>query len=374
MAEEDVMKLHQSMSHGGSVTDLARPLTTSAATGTLAPHVSVTEIRQLQSGEGPVVALGHYNSDTASVLTYATQKGGIHGWDLRAVGDAFKYNIRPELGHPTSMTMSPDRNWICVGTSRGYISLWDIRYNLVSKLWRHSSHGPINRMACRKALPKASLSSPGAVQMPACEGAYLFVAAGRNEASVFGIPEGGECMRCFRSIPMLESRNQLAGLPHLTEVSLPRHPHAPIVSAWDNTRSSVGGGASNTSVRAIMGRITASGSSYLVTAGTDKVIRYWDFSTPQKCFAVSGLQPAQPKPTFETPSVDGLYGKLFLSYDSAIPSQDSILQAHLPLREGRGPLQPTSGFRDSITDLKSIDIPMRIMISASKDGEIKLWR
>jgi phosphoinositide-3-kinase regulatory subunit 4 len=376
LAEEDKIKLHQSMVHGGSISDFSKPLATAAATGTLAPQVGVTEIRQLQVDEGPVVAIGHYNGDTASVLTYVTQKGGIHGWDLRAVGDAFKYNLRPELGHPTSITLAPDRNWICVGTSRGYISLWDIRYNLMSKLWRHSSNGPIHRLACRKALPKASLSSPGAVQLPACEGAYLFVAAGKNEASVFGIPEGGECMRCFRSIPMLESRNPLAQLPQLNEVHLPRHPHAPIVSAWEanHGRNCVTTNATDPSIRAIMGRITASGSSYLVTAGTDKLIRYWDFSTPQKCFAVSGLQAGQPKPTFETPSADGLYGKLFLSYDSPATSQDSILQAHLPLREGRGPQQSNSVFRDSITDLKSIDIPMRMMISASKDGEIKLWR
>jgi WD40 repeat protein len=56
------------------------------------------------------------------------------------------------------------------------------------------------------------------------------------------------------------------------------------------------------SIRALMGRISNSNSSavsYLITGGTDKQIRYWDFSSPGKCFTMSGLAPAQPKPLYE---------------------------------------------------------------------------
>src|SRR3546814_15455976 len=57
------------------------------------------------------------------------------------------------------------------------------------------------------------------------------------------------------------------------------------------------------SVRAIMGRITSSGSSYLVTAGTDKNIRFWDFHNTSKCYTISGLLPGKPKHAFHTPRV-----------------------------------------------------------------------
>jgi hypothetical protein len=190
--------------------------------------------------------------------------------------------------------------------------------------------------------------------------------SGLNEAAVFGLPEAGECLKCFRSIPMSMSREPLAPLPQLIEVDLPRHPAAPILSALQDKNFGVNSYSNinryeDLSVRAIMGRISLTGTSYLVTAGTDKIIRYWDFSAPAKCFAVCGLQPAQPKPTFETPtptsttieksadgtSTVGFYGKLFLSYDSAVPSQDTILQAHLPLREGRGPIPPSNGCKVS---------------------------
>lgn len=49
------------------------------------------------------------------------------------------------------MTTSPDRNWVCLGTSKGFISLFDIRYQMPCKLWRHSAHSAIHRLACCKA-------------------------------------------------------------------------------------------------------------------------------------------------------------------------------------------------------------------------------
>lgn len=145
------------------------------------------------STEGAVTSVQHFNNDVASVVTYATQKGGIHGWDLRAANEAFHLPIRPELGYTTSMTIAPDRNWIAVGSSKGYISLFDIRFNACSKLYRHSSESAIHRLACCKNLGGGGAGGVygGGVNigngsaMPNTEGAYLFVASGNNEAAVW---------------------------------------------------------------------------------------------------------------------------------------------------------------------------------------------
>lgn len=350
----------------------------SLATGNarLAGRVSVAEVRALHDNEGPVVAVNHFNGDICSVLTYITQQGGVHGHDLRAGGDAFKYSLRPELGYLTSMTVAPDRNWVCVGTSRGYVSLWDIRYNLMAKLWRHSSHSNIYRLASCKAMPRslqqsAAMQSPGGnppgnrdFALQGTEGAYLFIAAGVNEAAVFGVPEGGEAFKCFRAVPLSSASAPLQGLPMLEHVELPRHPLAPIQAAYgsfNNINSAYSIGDGDPVFRAIMGRISHTGTSYLVTAGSDALIRYWDFSSPAKCFTVSGLLPAQPRPVLSSPNVvpsagsmtegttgTGVYGKLFMSHDSALPSAEAILQAQLPQREGRGAQLPQQGYKVSI--------------------------
>jgi len=94
----------------------------------------LSQVRIIDPSEGAILAVNHFNSDVASLVTYATQRGGLHGWDLRAAKEAMHLPLRPELGYATSMTISPDRNWICMGTSKGFVPLFDSRYNVQRKL------------------------------------------------------------------------------------------------------------------------------------------------------------------------------------------------------------------------------------------------
>ena len=137
-------------------------------------------VKKVDPKEGALLGVQHFNSESASVLMYTTQKGLIHAWDLRSNSEPFVFPIRPELGMPTCLALAPDRNWIVAGTSRGYIGLWDIRFNTISKLWRHSSYSQIRRMACCKPIPRARSDI-----MQYTEGSYLFVAAGNNEVSMY---------------------------------------------------------------------------------------------------------------------------------------------------------------------------------------------
>lgn len=194
--------------------------------------------------------------------------------------------------------------------------------------------------------------------LPQSEGAFLFVSAGANEAAVWGIPEGGECCKCFRTVSLDASRGPIAPLPSLEEVALPRHPFAP-VRFTESSPERLAAADKQDSVRALLGRISQSNMSYLVTAGTDRCIRFWDFSAPNKCFTVSGLEAAQPKAMFDSPKLNdtsvvaapasnsssaasGAGGKLFVCYVAATPSVDKILQMHLPVREGRGIVLPSA--------------------------------
>ena len=238
-----------------------------------------TVLKTIDVEEGQLLNINHFNSDSASILLYTTQKGYIHAWDLRNNMEPFVITVRPELGTPTCLALAPDRCWIMVGTNRGYIGLWDIRYNVLCKLWRHSSTAPIHRMACCKPIPKTRSDI-----MQFTGGSYLFVAAGNNEAAVWGIPEGGECYRCFRSLSMADAYRRIESLPVLQEIPLSSHPNGIIAHALSSLRSENSLNTVNLvhSVRAIMGRISHTGLSYLITAGTDKNIRFWDFMAPNR--------------------------------------------------------------------------------------------
>ncbi len=304
-------------------------------------------IKTLACSDGPVVGIQHFCGDVASVLSYITQSGKLNGWDLRASKDSFSFAIRPDLGYPTSMTTAPDRNWMCVGTSLGYICLWDLRYGVMCNLWRHSSKSPIYRLACCKPSSSGSRSTGANREliMPHTEGANLFVSSGDNEAAVWSIPEGGECIKCFRAAPITSRVNNTTQLSELHEIPIPSSPLAPLKGPHVNNDGITVNDGFHPTVRAIMGRISQNSTSYLVTAGTDRYIRYWDLSSPSKCFTISGVDAAQPKSIYETPQSLSLRGKLYMCYDSDVPSPQATLQSQIPIREHRGPYIPTMRYK-----------------------------
>ena len=54
---------------------------------------------------------------------------------------------------------SPDKSWLAVGTYKGYISIYDIRYQVMSQLYQHSYRQPIHRMAVCKSFQHATATA-----------------------------------------------------------------------------------------------------------------------------------------------------------------------------------------------------------------------
>ena len=113
--------------------------------------------------------------------------------------------------------------------------LWDLRFESMVKLWRHSSGGPIHRLATCARLPASAF---GGVKPegggPSAPQPLAFVASGENEVAVFDLSRGGSPSHCFRSLPPLgdegdlgadglaraAARERNAPLPTLDEVPL----------------------------------------------------------------------------------------------------------------------------------------------------------
>ena len=514
----------------------------------------LTTVRRLHPDDGPLVAVGHFTGEVASVVTYCSQKGGVGGWDLRAATAAFRYNVPPEFGFATCMaTAVPvppadsadsfmggsasviEQPWVMVGTSRGFVLLWDVRFNVVCRAWRHSTGNAILRLTAGRSMssPGSSGTAAGSAgdgdsgsagtagsgglsggtgvgagaggggatvfggmglgfesfggisnqsspvgagaslvsAVPAADSGtggggdqggvgsgvgagggvgasaggdsgnnsfpYLLVAtAGDNEVALWHmpIPDGGACLRCFRSLDVASSRvpsSSRTPAPRLVEVPLLRGARGGVGSSSYSISAAVAASlrpsasplasSSSASVRAFIGQICHTplgglhpSASYLLTAGDDRQIRHWDCSSALKCFVFSGIPYAQHKPTFassfssgggEMPSSSGAsertqssrytsaatgsparsnkdgcpddssgQGGTLYCYDTTTPSPNTMLQAQVPVREGRGPCQADTGSKGAILDLKIIDYPKKMLISCGRDGDIKLWR
>ena len=62
--------------------------------------------------------------------------------------------------------------------------------------------------------------------------------------------------------------------------------------------------------------------------------------------------------------------RLLVSYGASEPGPDnSPLQQQL-----HGPTLPSPNHSDAVLDLKTIDLPIKMMLSSSRDGVVKCWR
>lgn len=332
-------------------------------------------VRELQPSpsEGAIVSVNQFNTDSQCLVVYGTQYSRLHACDLRARREAWSLELPPELGLLTAVALGNDRNWACAGTSRGFIALWDARYQIMVKLWRHSSHSTIHRLATCARLPLSSAESPPAP--------LAFVAAGENEVAVWDLAVGGSCRQCFRArrttandtVP--QDADAAWALPTLDEIPIQAHPKSRVHDFYDLAQSALLPPRLDDpkrrvpTVRAIMGRISTHGNSYLLTGGSDCHIRYWDFLSPGRCFTVSGPPPGAPRPTYENPRVavaggsGAADGRFFVCRDMDIPDPPS--PADIPLIQQRGPVSPPTAHIDAILDLKSIDFPMKFMLSSA---------
>ena len=329
-----------------------------------------SDIRRLNPSEGEILAVNHFNSSCASILMYASQKGYIHTWDLRCATEPFVLKNPSDTGYLTSMALGSDRCWVVTGTSRGYLALWDLRFQRTVKIWQHSRSAPINRLATSFVPPPqlwAAKSTSSTESRP-----FVFAASGPNECAMFDVTSG-DCRECFRTIDYgsRHSSMTLDDIPRLVEMpisSSSRRKMLPTQQVGSRLGNIVP--SSFLSVNAMVGSIGASDHSFLMTGGSDCRIRYWDFSVPSKCYVSSGLDLVQPRPSFERIDYDNSC-RLMLCRQAPSPSVIEVESSRLPRKLLQGLRKPDNHHIDSIQDLKMIRTGL---VSCSRDGTVKLWR
>lgn len=325
-----------------------------------------TTLRKVNPCEGEVLAVSHFNTPSASIVAYATQRGNIHSLDLRCAQEPFSLNLRPELGYLTDMEVGKDRNWVVAGTSRGYVGLWDIRFQTMVKLWRHSRGSPIKRLTGAFGNSLDEPSRP-----------LVFMGCDNNEASLFDVSTGG-CLQCHRVLDSSLSYVDQSALPsdclyvpYLESVNIPSRFGKQLVSLSNAIQMTSRSPASDGSMNALVGGINLQNSSYLMTGGSDHMIRHWDLNSVSKSCCVSGLERNRPPPSFEQIQVGG-NARLILCRQPSIHPTSLMESSKLPLRNRQGVVKCDGHHLDSILDLKIVRNPA-LLLSASRDHTIKMW-
>lgn len=121
------------------------------------------------------------------LLLYVTQRGGVHAWDIRMRQDAWTIPLSPQQGLIERIALDPTDGltWLLTGSSRGYLSLWDVRFRLRVNCWRHPLGSGISDLA-PALVPPDWLGLRGVSGL----GPLVYVAAGGNEVALWDVDEG----------------------------------------------------------------------------------------------------------------------------------------------------------------------------------------
>ncbi|KAF1325164.1 Vps15 protein kinase, partial [Globisporangium splendens] len=379
-------------------------------------------LKDIRTENSAVMVLDYFNNVSESLLIYATRNGEIHAWDLRMRREAWKLEVSPELGYITCMTHSLDVSWFAVGTSRGFICLWDLRFLVLIRIWRHSSHRSIHRL-------KSCLGLPNTLPLDETSVPLVFVAAGDGEVSVFDLSIGA-CRAVFRTLHVQASEAEAGRCPTLLHIPIPHRSRSVlgsllgiygIATAFDDIATTLH--SEEPSVRAILcpslhfrGMADA-----LITGGEDKQIRYWDIRNGKSSYTVCGSDEA--KSFYDNQVAPNDWWRMSSSHQQqmngggAIVATPSSAQSPAPITkpelawkklsppgiticqdssyyssqgsvssvaatgggvesavtmERRGLIPPSPAHTDCILDLTLVDLNGPMLVSSSRDGNIKI--
>jgi phosphoinositide-3-kinase, regulatory subunit 4 len=328
-------------------------------------------VKKVDSNEGEVQSISHFNTSAASLIAFSTQKGVVHSWDLRCAKEPFVLRHSPDLGHLSSMAIGNDHHWMVVGTSKGFLCLWDIRFQQPLKLWLHSRKSPITRLATSYMVPPQDWHLPQSLDRPR---PFVFVASGSNECSMFDATSG-ICSECFRTVSMGDNRS-LGGVveetPQLLETSIAKVPHSTNTIKPLSSSLVLHHATPMATVNCMVGSIGGNNNSYMLTGSSDCAIRFWDFSRPTSCYVICGRSTQlQPKPSYERVDFDSKR-RLMLCREPVSPG---ILNDNNKLSSPKvfhGHHKEDQHHTDSIQDIKIIE--NSIVVSCSRDCTVKVWR
>lgn len=280
------------------------------------PKIHSLQSRNLDPKEdGCVVDMHQFNSASQSVLAYATVNGSIVGWDMRSSSNAWTLKHDLRLGLITSFAVDIRQCWLCIGTSSGTMACWDMRFQLPISSHFHPARARIRRL----------------LMHPLYQSCVIAAVQGNNEVSMWDMETGDRRSTLWAS-----------SAPPLSEMQpSPHSVHGIYCSPAD-------------------------GNPILLTAGSDMKIRFWDLVCPERSYIVAGTGNHSSPVSYSKKIIDGTeVVQEIQSKPKPGPTDDT---------PRRGPESLPVGHHDIITDIATFQTTQGFIVTASRDGIVKVWK
>ncbi|PLW39070.1 hypothetical protein PCASD_08954 [Puccinia coronata f. sp. avenae] len=399
---------------------------------TLPSYSKPEAIRQhkLNAGEY-ITSMIHHNTLTSSDLIYITNKCTIATLDLRTMRTTQVLRNPKHFGPLSRLCVDQKKIWLVVGTGMGYLSLWDLRFGLLLKTWKIAD-GPIHQLSVHPTQGKgrwvvvAALSTIDSnsdrptyqtLQVWDLEVGELVqtflvsrntsdVAVDRFRAKHEGL-DGDSChysntkavtplptqLNASSAIELLLQENQnlkasvKQNIVDLNPSQLLRQP--PTVSSFiigsrhhDNMSSS--GELIMMADELNVAQVSSRPAGYLISAGDDRRIRFWDLSVPERSTVVSGLEMEDDRPQFRSDASDSptvhveyiakaYHGGHAHRRPNHASRPDSNPMPHRSTVVANYQQTLLKNHSDAITAIAVIDLPFRCVVSADRTGVIHIY-
>ena len=301
-----------------------------------------------------VTSLFHRITYSRSVLGFSTQNVGLKGFDLRSRDTPYTLPVPPEFGW-TTCSYCQDGVSVVVATSDSFISVWDLRMQLVVKLYRHSSGERIRSILSGDHMRTFSQEE----QIASGMNVAVCVA---DEMSCADLTNGKMLLKCRTS-----HADGVGFQSFLEEVRLPPAPYR--VSLRQNRGSSSmrrmvnikNMTKSTSSSSCKMRSVLCPSGEFVVTGDTMGRIRYWDLRNVSQSYNVGEQR-------------QSWYSRTRNTYVSDKQQERSNTGQIRPRDQYRGVVEPRSGHQDAVCDLAVITKPSKLLVSCGRDGLVKIWR
>lgn len=332
-----------------------------------------------------IVTIDHFSTLSQSLLTVATHSGLIYGWDLRSSTPAFTMQQNHEYGALTALSVGPTPYCIQSGSQSGYVSIFDVRFQLPVSCWAVPSRSRITSLHTEAAGSwfsyQAALDAGGA--LPPTGSPLLVVAVeGSPDVGAYDISTG-VCRSILRSSPTSPASPSPASALTTGAASAMGHagPAPPLVGSLVKQPL---GRAMNTSLAVerlvrsatVPSMVPLYTSGYLhcpgasvITAGSDSTVRFWSLDNPISSYRISG--PAAHEDVSYSSTVEELTYKL----DSAQGNTSAPVWVCEERVVGMDPTRVAhrhATHTEPISHLCAIQYPQKLLLTAA-GKDVKIW-
>ncbi|KAG0277458.1 Serine/threonine-protein kinase [Linnemannia exigua] len=309
-------------------------------------------VRKITLDNEFAVTMEHYHTESQSLLVYATNRGNIYALELGTMRPAWQLSNNISHGVITAMVIDRRKSWLLVGTNRGVLTLWDLRFMISIRSWVHPTKSRISRLVIQPPPLENG-------EKPVDYKDRIIVASGKNEVSVWDI-EQNECLEIF-GVRNADDKKALSfdsfkAIEPLSGSELLRN-------SFTSSNSNV---SSDQSVHAV---IFPTDCEYMITAGADRKIRYWEKSRVELSFVISGHDPQDQPPKYAKQRIEGL----------PVHYEVTPVPPAKPKPTGRNNVitaqqqQLLRNHLDAIMDIALTELPCMLLISGDRDGVIKVF-